>query len=87
MRHVIAILAAAAAGCLGACGPLPPPPANCQEAVERAGSDPRLAIQGGSGDAVNSREIAKIHIYRARSALASGNEAACWREVNAIYLR
>jgi hypothetical protein len=72
---------------LQACAPQAPPPRNCAEAVARANADPRLRIQGGSDDAVNAREIAKVHIYQAGAAAASGNEAECWRQLNAVYLR
>lgn len=95
MRHshgrprIAVILAAviSAAGYLAACGPPVPPPRNCAEAVERASNDPRLGIQGGSDDAINAREIAKVRLYRARQALAAGNEAECWQQINSVYLR
>jgi hypothetical protein len=95
MRHshgrrwiaVILAAAASAAGSLAACAPATPPPRNCAEALERASNDPRLGIQGGSDDAINAREIAKVRLYRARQALAAGNEAECWQQVNSVYLR
>lgn len=80
-------LAASAAGSVAACTQQARPPENCAAAVARAGDDPRLGIQGGSDDAVNSREIAKVHIYRARIAAESGNEAECWRQLGGVYLR
>lgn len=79
--------AASAPGCLAACAPSLPPPANCAEAVQRASNDPRLGIQGGSDDLTAAREIAKVHIYNAGVATRSGNEAECWRQLNAVYLR
>lgn len=62
-------------------------PESCAAAADRAANDPRLGIQGGSDDAVNSREIAKVHIYLARTAAASGNEAECRRQLSWVYLR
>ncbi len=86
-RIVLVLMFASAAACLSACAAPAPPPATCAEAIERANSDPRLRIQGGSEDAVNSREIAKVRLYRARMAAAAGDEATCRREVGSIYLR
>ena len=75
-------------GCSGTASPSPaPPPVNCAEAVARAKDDPRLQIQGGSETAVNARESAKVHLYLAERAAASGDERECQRQLFFIYLR
>lgn len=88
-RRLLALLgvATSAAGALADCAQQPRPPETCAAAAARAGDDARLRIQGGSDDATNAREIAKVHIYLAAAAAASGNEAECRRQLSWVYLR